>query len=138
MLTAATDFQIRQWDTMQATCISCLCGHSASVKCLTAHPTCSDIFASGTSAQLQLVLVWGVIVKDQGCAGGKDGSIMLWDLRLPSRDMEHFRFKGAQVRVEVCHRQHHHQRQAQALTRECTCLVCRGRLTLSLQPAPRT
>jgi hypothetical protein len=47
MLTAAADFTIRQWDTLSATNVSCLCGHGGSVKCLSTHPTCPDVFASG-------------------------------------------------------------------------------------------
>ena len=40
-------------------------------------------------------------------AGGKDGSIMLWDLRVPSRATEQFPVRGAQVHVEVRGLSHH-------------------------------
>ena len=47
LLTAATDFNVRQWDTMTAVCVATMAGHSASVKCLSVHPVCSDVVASG-------------------------------------------------------------------------------------------
>ncbi|KAL4378204.1 hypothetical protein GQ457_02G011980 [Hibiscus cannabinus] len=59
ILTASGDQTIKVWDVQEKKCIGVLMLHTGSVKCLSSHPTNSDIVVSGS----------------------RDGSFAIWDLR---------------------------------------------------------
>ncbi|KAL4363806.1 hypothetical protein GQ457_04G033550 [Hibiscus cannabinus] len=59
ILTASGDQTIKIWDAQDKKCTGVLMGHTGSVKCLSSHPTNSDIVVSGS----------------------RDGSFAIWDLR---------------------------------------------------------
>ncbi|XVE67875.1 hypothetical protein DITRI_Ditri09bG0023100 [Diplodiscus trichospermus] len=59
ILTASGDQTIKVWDAQKKKCTGVLTGHTGSVKCLSSHPTNSDLVISGS----------------------RDGSFAIWDLR---------------------------------------------------------
>ncbi|KAG8489776.1 hypothetical protein CXB51_017937 [Gossypium anomalum] len=59
ILTASGDQTIKVWDALEKKCIRVLMLHTGSVKCLSSHPTNSDLVVSGS----------------------RDGSFAIWDLR---------------------------------------------------------
>ncbi|KAK5820441.1 hypothetical protein PVK06_025488 [Gossypium arboreum] len=59
ILTASGDQTIKVWDALEKKCIGVLMLHTGSVKCLSSHPTNSDLVVSGS----------------------RDGSFAIWDLR---------------------------------------------------------
>ncbi|GMI67083.1 hypothetical protein like AT3G27640 [Hibiscus trionum] len=59
ILTASGDQTIKVWDAQDNKCTGVLTGHTGSVKCLSSHPTNSDLVVSGS----------------------RDGSFAIWDLR---------------------------------------------------------
>ncbi|KAE8689349.1 hypothetical protein F3Y22_tig00110940pilonHSYRG00421 [Hibiscus syriacus] len=59
ILTASGDQTIKVWDAQEKKCTGVLILHTGSVKCLSSHPTNSDLFVSGS----------------------RDGSFAIWDLR---------------------------------------------------------
>ncbi|KAH1080687.1 hypothetical protein J1N35_020448 [Gossypium stocksii] len=73
ILTASGDQTIKVWDAQDKKCAGVLMGHTGSVKCLSSHPTNSDLVLSGS----------------------RDGSFAIWDLRCKSNSKSRC--------DEVCH-----------------------------------
>ncbi|OMO69356.1 hypothetical protein COLO4_29103 [Corchorus olitorius] len=59
ILTSSGDQTIKVWDAVEKKCTGVLMGHTGSVKCLSSHPSNSDLVLSGS----------------------RDGSFAIWDLR---------------------------------------------------------